>query len=644
MADLWVLNSFTSSGLEGLWLAKNPPSAGRINASFKHTVGRTSYGGMDFDNAGSLWLVRSSGQILQADVYGDSPSVVERGTGLSTLMVNGVLTNPFTQGLAISSSGIAYILAGYSDVPVLFAIDDLSNPNQTRMVGSLPDSIRFPGGQVAGLSFDREGNLWALQNIATTSGASFSVHKIEDPESPSEVAFSRSFPFNVSRGSRYAGIAIDGKNKAFLVFGSSFGTSIVTVSNLSDQDSATSQQTFGSNVRGAAGIALFEPPPFSGLYTTGTPTIAGRFYKERVQGDTDDLTPIVPRVETKTYSIGMAVADILPIGSGGNGDLAYEVDCDAPGLTFNSRSIGGSPTTLGSYLATYKVTDEDGSEFTRQFYIIIGPRAVSALTIPPVGDKLYFLGDEVDETLPCARGGQSDKVYALSPAIDGIQFSGDRRIKGEATVVGKSIHSYKVTDRAGIVRGNDFTVEVRSLEKRPERMLPEDRFVESRIALHIEPVGTPGQRGHLQGFAFWNGTNNVDVDGVNYSAGEVAGLGSYSVDMQSSDPLVVLLEGADPLFRAWLIAGGSGREATVTFMIREGNEDWDTDLKYVGRVGSVREIEGVYHLQVDSEIYIPSQAGVTRMSDEAQRSIFPNDEVYKNLKVLAAGKKDVFPR
>lgn len=533
----------------------------------------------------------------------------------------------------LSASGRRLFLRRFEIGQPLSSAVEVGNITGVRSLGSSsPPSV-------SAMAFDTDGALWiALRRF---SDDIYFFAEIPDTSDLASVNL-----YNTESDSSISGISIDNDGGLWSVTTARFQTRPTLYPN--PKKPTENVTTFGnlqsSRAQWMRGIAIFEPPPFSGLYTTGSPTIAGRFFRERVQGDTDDLTPIIPRIETKTYSIGMAVADILPIGNGGNGDLTYEIDCDAPGLTFTDRAIGGSPTTLGSYLATYTVTDEDGSEFTRQFYIVIGPAAVPALTLPQSGDKLYFLGDEIDETLPCARGGQSGKAYTLTPAIQGVQFSGDRRIKGEATAVGKTVHSYRVSDRSGIVRGNDFTIEVRSFEKRPSRMPSDDRFVESRIALNIEPVGTPGSPGYLRGFAFWNGTNNIEVDRVNYTAGEVVGLGSYTVDMQSSDPLTVLLEGADELFRAWLIAGGSGRPATITFLIREGMGDWDSDLKYVGRVGAINEGEGLFSLEVDSEIYIPSQAGVTRMSDESQRSIYPNDQIYKDLKTLAAGKKDVFPR
>ena len=116
--------------------------------------------------------------------------------------------------------------------------------------------------------------------------------------------------------------------------------------------------------------------------------------------------------------------------------------------------------------------------------------------------------------------------------------------------------------------------------------------------------------------------------------------------MQSTEPQTIFLSGTDPLFRAWLIYGGSGRNATVIYMIREGGEEeWETDVRYVGRVGEVLgRREGGFSLQVDSEIYVPSQDGrATRMSDEAQRSVWPEDTVYAHLKALAGGRRDVFP-
>ena len=249
------------------------------------------------------------------------------------------------------------------------------------------------------------------------------------------------------------------------------------------------------------------------------------------------------------------------------------------------------------------------------------------------------MGDAVSETLPVARGGDGNYTYMLnSPEIPGISVVG-RMIDGAATATVKAVHTYRVEDGNGdFVEAPPFTIEAIRLDDKPPKS--ESNFVETRVLLHIEP------RGDKRGFSYWNGTNLATIDGVKYEPGEIIVPSDYSIDMQSTKPIEIEVEGADGQFRSWLIRGGSSRDAVVTFAIREtvngviGN--WDTDIQYVGRVGLISRTAEGFSIEIDAEIYLPSQDGVTRMSDESQRSVFGDDEIYKHLKTMIS-KTEVWP-
>ena len=208
----------------------------------------------------------------------------------------------------------------------------------------------------------------------------------------------------------------------------------------------------------------------------------------------------------------------------------------------------------------------------------------------------------------------------------------------------KAVYTHIVTDANRDVATTDpFTMEIRRLNSVAPAYQGR-RPVESRIMFHVDPVGTEGQPGYRRGFAFWNGDNEITVDGVTYLPGEVAGMSDYAIAMQSTEPITILLDGEDEQFRAWLVRGPSARNATVIYAIRvQGEDEWDTDIKYIGRVGQVAQDGVNFALQVDSEIYIPSQSGVTRMSDESQRSVFADDTIFRHLKTLAGGRREVWP-
>ena len=367
-----------------------------------------------------------------------------------------------------------------------------------------------------------------------------------------------------------------------------------------------------------------------------------------------DGEPVIPLIAPLFFSVGMEVDEWLPVVNGGFGPYTYAVTGDdVPGLTFDGRRVTGSPTSAGVYgPLTIAVEDALEQTFSRQFRVAVGPAAVSDLVLPPVADRVVFVGDKLDETLPRARGGSGALVYGLTPALPLTVARVGRRVTGRFRLgdFGKHTYSYFVSDADDTLKKSDFTVDVRVLRRDPVPVVAGERFVESRIALYVPPVGTEGQAGYRRGFAWWNGENpitvaDVDGDDVTFQPGEIAGLSDYVVEMQSTEPVRVLLEGADPLFRAWLVSGPSMRDAVVVFLIRDGGDaDWDTDVRYIGRVGEVIYdlTRGEFVLEVDAEILVPSQSGVTRMSNESQRSIYPTDEIYKHLPELP-GKTEVWP-
>ena len=69
-------------------------------------------------------------------------------------------------------------------------------------------------------------------------------------------------------------------------------------------------------------------------------------------------------VGTQTYTVGVAIEPlVLPAAAGGDAPLSYTLATLPAGLTFtaSTRTLSGTPTTVGSYTMTYTVTDGDSS-------------------------------------------------------------------------------------------------------------------------------------------------------------------------------------------------------------------------------------------------------------------------------------------
>lgn len=121
---------------------------------------------------------------------------------------------------------------------------------------------------------------------------------------------------------------------------------------------------------------------------TGTPASPGSYNMTYSVTDVDDNTgstdadaisftitvtmpDTAPRfsggVPNLDYTVGTAVSGSpLPAAAGGNGTLTYYLTPAVPGLTFaqSTRHLAGTPTAVGTYNMTYRVTDADDNTAT----------------------------------------------------------------------------------------------------------------------------------------------------------------------------------------------------------------------------------------------------------------------------------------
>ena len=400
----------------------------------------------------------------------------------------------------------------------------------------------------------------------------------------------------------------------------------------------------------------------------------------------EDTSPVFPPFRNPTFVAGVDVHEVLPMANGGNGTLVYSIVGSLPvGLAFNdsTRALTGRPTRAGVYTVKYRVLDADGDTYEQVVTITIAAAmSGSPLMLPPAGDRIFFVGDDIDETLPAPYGGRGPLSYSITPAI-GVTDSerlGEaptdvgappvlaslRRVRGEFTRSGKTTHVIRVTDADNLSREEDITIDVRRLDLDTGPPIQGRDYLEARIAFLVPESGA--RRGFAyvsdelrasyaagrDGVVTTTSEGKLRVEGQEYEIGEVVGLGRYEIEMSSSRPLPVEVEGNDPQFRQWLEFGGSARDVEVRFLLKglpapAGASDaatypkWETAFTIVGRVGRVVGSGENYILDVDSEIYIPSQQGATRWSDEEQREAFPGDRFWSQLKALARGHVLTWP-
>ena len=192
---------------------------------------------------------------------------------------------------------------------------------------------------------------------------------------------------------------------------------------------------------------------------SGTPTAAGDYaliYRvEDSDGDADELTFTVtvtePEIVDREPMFTDTVADqrvvagevlpslVLPVASGGDGELTYSLSPNVPGLTFDAatRTLSGTPTEAGAYALTYRVEDRDGDADELTFTVTVTV-TVTVDEKPEfadtVADRTFAVGEAMSSLpLPVASGGDGELTYSLSPNVPGLTFNAaTRTLSGDA--------------------------------------------------------------------------------------------------------------------------------------------------------------------------------------------------------------------
>ena len=195
---------------------------------------------------------------------------------------------------------------------------------------------------------------------------------------------------------------------------------------------------------------------------TITRSVIFRSYTSPPPGRHVDLR--LPTPSIKNSNIGDAVNVTLPSAQSGGGGYAYIVYGLPPGLRADLRTVSGSPTTSGSYMVRYSVTDYRGNSVYRAFtWNVSTATSIStstlSLLIPPAQNSI--VGNAVNVTLPNATGGSSPYAYAIIGLPAGLSASG-RTITGSPTTSGSYSVTYSVTDSDNNNISRTFTWRVTS--------------------------------------------------------------------------------------------------------------------------------------------------------------------------------------
>ena len=180
---------------------------------------------------------------------------------------------------------------------------------------------------------------------------------------------------------------------------------------------------------------------------------------------TVNAAPTLPMIADITYVPGMVPIRILPevISETGTSPIEYSLSPELPdGLTFSTetRAISGTApnTELTEQQYTYTAEDANGALAVQTFTITIE----RILRLPNILNKVYIIGNEVNQMLPKATGGTTPIDYSLSPELpEGLTFNSDREIReisGTPTAVVVTEYAYTATDALGVITTTSFTV------------------------------------------------------------------------------------------------------------------------------------------------------------------------------------------
>ncbi len=177
--------------------------------------------------------------------------------------------------------------------------------------------------------------------------------------------------------------------------------------------------------------------------------------------------PVLPIVPAKTYTVGMAVSEPLPVVTSGAG-VTYTLSPAAwNGLAFNAtdRVLSGTPiAAMSATTFIYTATNSAGSD-TKTFTITVNPRPVDVPVLPDVSAKTYFVNTEVREVLPVVTSG-AGVAYSLTPAAwNSLTFDpGTRTLRGTpAAVMSATTFTYTAENSAGSVE-KTFTITVNPID------------------------------------------------------------------------------------------------------------------------------------------------------------------------------------
>ncbi len=289
------------------------------------------------------------------------------------------------------------------------------------------------------------------------------------------------------------------------------------------------------------------------------------------------------------YTVDTAIdALVLPAATGGTAPLSYTLT-GLPGLSFTAgtRTLSGTPSTVGSTALAYRVTDANGATASQIFTVTVN----TGLTLTAPDNQSYTVNTAIDAlVLLEASGGTAPLNYTLTglnsadlSEVPGLTFTaGTRTLSGTPTAVTSATTlTYTVTDANGATASQTFMVTVNEARTppppRPTDPTPEpDPEPEPNTAPVADagapPIAAEGATVTLNG----RGSSDPDDDTLTYAWRQTGGTSVSLSGANTATPGFtapsLLSADAELVFRLTVSDGSLSATDTVTVTVTHVND------------------------------------------------------------------------
>ena len=173
----------------------------------------------------------------------------------------------------------------------------------------------------------------------------------------------------------------------------------------------------------------------------------------------DGIPSFGETVPTQRYILNSQIATLtLPAADGGNGSLTYTQTGLTMGIDFDvtTRQLSGTPTVIGSFVATIVVSDDDNNRDesdrgTLFLTIVVEDDIKPVFATDAVTAFVANLNDDTNLTLPAIINTiNRATMYSVSALLQGMEFNETtRQLRGRPRKAGSFTFDYVATDLDG---------------------------------------------------------------------------------------------------------------------------------------------------------------------------------------------------